>query len=211
MKQKDKGFTLIELLVVIAIIAILAGMLLPALNQAKEKAKQADCTSKLSQIGKAFFQYAMSYDDYYPTKNSSSVAKPTWLGQNSCGALELLRAQDLLTDPKGYLCPSASGTQAADMGKELKFTGSDPKTKNVSYDWVDGLMGGSATISPVCADGVDNHGDGAVTGRFVRGDGSVGVANSNGTLNWHSNTRELKVPGTTGYPKYSYKNSKTIN
>ena len=171
MKQKDKGFTLIELLVVIAIIAILAGMLLPALNQAKEKAKQADCTSKLSQIGKAFFQYAMSYDDCYPT--SASTSNPKWMNASSGNSFELLRAQDLLTDPKGYLCPSKSGITAAKSTESVK--------NHVSYNWCDGLMGGNATLSPVSCDGLDNH---ASTGRFVRGDGSVGVANGSSGKKW---------------------------
>ena len=176
MKQKDKGFTLIELLVVIAIIAILAGMLLPALNQAKEKAKQADCTSKLSQIGKAFFQYAMSYDDWYPT-SSKTLTDPKWMAASSVDSLDLLRQQDLLTDPKGYLCPSKSGITAG------KSTDSLATGNHVSYNWCDGLMGGNATISPVCADGSDNH---SSTGRYVRGDGSVGVANGTASKKWYT-------------------------
>ena len=62
--RQNKGFTLIELLVVIAIIAILAAILFPVFAQAREKARQATCTSNMKQIGIAVQMYAQDNDGY---------------------------------------------------------------------------------------------------------------------------------------------------
>ncbi|MEI3037979.1 MAG: prepilin-type N-terminal cleavage/methylation domain-containing protein [Victivallales bacterium] len=110
MKRNLSNFTLIELLITIAIIAILAGMLLPALNAAREKAGALSCLSTLSNFGKMSMLYQNDFDGWCPAINTQGDVKEVrWLRQLRSYANLPSRASgggDYW--PKAYICPNAT-------------------------------------------------------------------------------------------------------
>ena len=104
MKNNKKKFTLIELLVVIAIIAILAAMLLPALNQARERARRIADANNLKQIGTSMNLYLQDNNDWFPYEATNGNADGT-----TAGSLYLL--QQHLKDNQ-ILIDASSGRSA---------------------------------------------------------------------------------------------------
>jgi prepilin-type N-terminal cleavage/methylation domain-containing protein len=129
--MKKKGFTLVELLVVIAIIALLMGILMPALARVRQIAFRMVCGTNLSGLGKAMMIYANDYEDELPRSGGRSstwnATIPNWMASNRFDAYGLSRTDGsggtanisscfyLLVKyaevtPKSFICKGDSGT-----------------------------------------------------------------------------------------------------
>jgi len=109
--MKKRAFTLIELLVVIAIIAILAAILFPVFAQAREKARQASCSSNLKQVGLAWTMYVQDYDEKIASANNPAGWGdcPTMPDRSQFGGWEGNLLAPYIKNTGVFKCPSAPG------------------------------------------------------------------------------------------------------
>ncbi len=142
-KRTQKAFTLIELLVVIAIIAILAGLLLPALAKAKAKAQRINCVSNLKQIGLSYRMWSNDHAERFPWQINPPNGNPAGDGTKGLPVLNHFYAiSNELSTPKVLVCgsdPSRTratafpGQQGANNQNSLLISGGANGPGQISY------------------------------------------------------------------------------
>lgn len=133
---KLASFTLIELLVVIAIIAILAAILLPALQNARNRARTTNCSSNQKQVGQIFSVYTNDFGSYFVSHDVTSVNRSSLNDMSSRGwawgnLLELLYAKSAPATSRVFACTAPANYDVIDNAKETiwSYTYGAPYTK----------------------------------------------------------------------------------
>lgn len=138
MGSPPRAFTLIELLVVIAVVALLTGLLLPALSASRQNARTIVCASNLRQIGLILTAYASEHDGLSPALGQPYTALPNWalVVQREAGR-EGATAAALLAPSSILVCPSCSAHYGVEMTRTYAINGTGHagrKGESSNYD-----------------------------------------------------------------------------
>lgn len=134
--MRKKGFTLIELLVVVAIIAVLIAILLPALGEARTKAKDLVCANNLRQMGIMLHQYAMENNDYFPPVQGGDVNRDFIWNEPQCHPYMMgycpANGDPAVSGPQGlgHLCLDKNGPKAGAIADQWYCPSSTWMTKD---------------------------------------------------------------------------------
>lgn len=186
-------FTLIELLIVVAIIAILAGLLLPALNLAKEKARAIKCVNNLKQCNLAIISYGHDYKEISPLTYKLGTADDNWnwftmmcIFPYGRGPGKPPFVAKYLTNPDAAYCPSSSPASLKEFQRPFTYEGGggdNPQTYGVYLSYATNLHTGDEQPKPtnISAEGDNYYGNSIYYNRlrypsthFIMSDSSSG-------------------------------------